>query len=349
MEIKQITKRLSLLLKKPSVVRYEQPFIDYLAKYCQRYKDYEITQTDRLLLIKKRNSNSKKIISAHIDRQGFVANEKGEIEYAAFQAKKYYNQENESDEYVFAKATSRYIGEQIFAYDPVTGDKLTSGKIIGARYDFDNKKVIYDTTIQETLPAGIPLALESTLKTQKNYIYSQIDNVISVSVAIQLLKNGFDGTVLFSTEEEIGRSWMHIRDYLIENDLLTHELIVLDTTPYKYVHSIDKGLVVLRNKDETGVFNKKLLEDIKTLCEEKNILFECKDQTIEKQNEEWKKLGEEPRSYGHTELGRLVEHTNGKINGATIQIPTVHYHTNQEMTSLESLRNYYELLKKLLL
>ena len=350
MSVKKISMRLSRILKIPSVVRFEQPLLDFLEDYCvKRYSKYEVKQTDRLLIIKRKNTVSKKILSAHIDRQGFVVNEEGNLEYASFNARNYYGDKISSDEYVFKKAVSRYIGEEVFAYDPVTGDELSSGKIIGGRYDFKNKQVIYFTKGFPLLAEGTPIALRSKLIMQKNYLYSQIDNAISIAVILQLMEDGFDGTIIFTTEEEIGFSWKHLRDYFEENKIITKELIVLDTTPFKYVHAMDRGQILLRNRDETGIFNKELVEQVAVICQDNNIPYAFKDELVREQNIYRKENNLEKKSYGHTELGRLVENTDGKINGITIQIPSVNYHTNQEMTSFESLSNYYLLLKELLL
>ena len=344
-----IRKRLVKFLKIPSVVGFEQPFMDYLYTYCQKYTDYTITQTNILIVVQRKESTSKKILSVHVDRQGFVVNAQGVVEYAAFVAKKKHGIIIEADEYVFKKSASRYIGEEIYAYDHLSGKELSRGKIVGSHYNMKKELVTYDVEGISNLSEGMPLALVSTLHTQKNYIYSQIDNAISVALAIELLEEGFDGIILFTTEEEIGLSWKHIANYLEEQKITTQELIVLDTSPYKYVHSLDKGLVVLRNRDETGVFNKELLQKIIVICGKEKIPFELKDELKDVQNEYRASHGLERRSYGHTELGRLVEHTKGKVNGATIQIPSTNYHTNEELTSLESLENYYLFLKKLVL
>lgn len=346
--IKPILNKLNDLLLIPSVVRYEQPMLDYLEEFCLKLLDYDCIQTDRLLVVKKRNTSSDKILSVHIDRHGLVINDDGEVVYAAFEAKHYYEDEIEAEEYVFEKTASRYIGETVYAYDPVTGEEITRGKIVGAKYDFEKKVVKFNLKELGTVAVGTPLALVSKLLYHEDYFYSQIDNSISVAVVMQLLEDGFDGTVIFTTEEEIGNSWKHLRDYLEENNIRTQELIVLDTSPYKYVHSIDKGFVVLRNRDEDGVFNPQLVKEMSDICQRENIDFEFKDVVIENMNKILEEQGEEPKKFGHTELGRLVENTNGKLNGVTIQLPSTNYHTNEELSSKKALENYYRLLKGIL-
>ena len=347
--MEKILEKLQQLLAIPSVVRFEQPLLDYLEDFCMKLPDYDIEQTDRLLVVRKKNSSSNKLVSAHIDRHGLVYNKENKLVYAAFEAEDYYEDEIEAEESVFEKVTARFIGEEVYAYEPVTGEELSKGKITGAKYDFDKKDVYFTVQGLTPLKENTPLALVSKLHHHKEYFSSQIDNSVSVAVAMQLLEEGFDGTVIFTTEEEIGRSWKHLEDYLLDNHMETQELIVLDTSPYRYIHSIDKGLVVLRNRDETGIFNEELVKEIREICENENIPFEFKDEVIAELNKQLEEQGLDPKKYGHTELGRLVEHTKGKLNGVTIQLPSTNYHTNDELSSKHALKNYYLLLKKLLL
>ena len=51
---------------------------------------------------------------------------------------------------------------------------------------------------------------------------------------------------------------------------------------------------------------------------------------------------------GSTELGRLVEGTEGKWNGATVQIPTLMYHTSNETTTSQAIENYFLFLRSIL-
>ena len=59
--------------------------------------------------------------------------------------------------------------------------------------------------------------------------------------------------------------------------------------------------------------------------------------------------GKEIRQLGSTELGKLIAETGGRWSGATIQIPTVLYHTSNETTSRACIRNYYDLLANVLI
>jgi len=351
-EVKRIIRRLNKLLKIPSVISHEQVLMDYLEKQLNIIKTHRIERTKHLLVAKPKQVAGKKnqsIVSIHIDRQGFITYKKNILEYAAFSMQKKYLQPITTEEHVFKKVASRHIGESVIAFEETSGKLLEEQKIIGSEYNFKNKTVLFKLENESKQKKGTPWFLKPKLNKVNDYLAGQIDNAISVAVIIELIKNGFKGTIIFTTEEEIGNSWKHLHNFLKEENIFTKNLIVLDTTPYKYIYSIDKGVVVLRNKDESGIFNKNLTKKIIHICEENEIPYELKDEQIKQFNKKLRQKGLPAKKYGRTELGRIVEHTKGKINGTTVQIPSVNYHTNHELTSQKALKNFYFLLKKLLL
>ena len=52
-------------------------------------------------------------------------------------------------------------------------------------------------------------------------------------------------------------------------------------------------------------------------------------------------------SLGTTELGRLIHATKGEIQGTTLQIPTIGYHTVNETTTTRAIESMITVLKKL--
>ena len=52
---------------------------------------------------------------------------------------------------------------------------------------------------------------------------------------------------------------------------------------------------------------------------------------------------------GTTELGRLIHATKGGIQGTTLQIPTIGYHTAYETASLKSVESMITVLGRLYL
>ncbi|MBN2053125.1 hypothetical protein JW756_06490 [Candidatus Woesearchaeota archaeon] len=345
MSLSNILSKITEYLEIPSVIRFEQPFMHYLAEDFTM-PGYDVEMHDRILIVKKKNSASPKIVTAHIDRHGVVVNQEGQFEYAAFNAKMNYGDEPESSESLIKKSGERFVNEAVYAYD-LEGKTIAEGVVKSFSCGAGKGHLFFQIEGLKGLPAGTPVAYKSILANQNGSISSQIDNAISVAVIHQLLKDGFDGKVLFATEEEIGRSWQHIVNYLSTLEMKSQKMVTLDTTPYENQDAINKGLIVLRNKDERGVFNPDLVSCLRSICEEQKISYEMKDESIELQNAKLA-AGLKPKKLGTTELGRIVQHTNGDFNGATIQIPTINYHTNHETTSELALNNYYEALKRIL-
>ena len=54
------------------------------------------------------------------------------------------------------------------------------------------------------------------------------------------------------------------------------------------------------------------------------------------------------KTLGITELGHIVDKTNGRYNGATVQLPTTNYHSNHETTSELATENFYKTLLEIL-
>lgn len=345
MSLQNIIFKTEEYLNIPTVVRFEHPFINHLADDFNT-SGYEVEKQDRLLVVRKKGLRNPKIVTAHIDRHGIVINDEGKPEYAAFNAKKYYGEKNKSSEAIFKKSGQRFIGETVYAYDK-SGKKIEEGRIKGFSYDFDTKYLVFEIDGFGKLPTGTPVAYVSPLVRENGNLSSQIDNAISVAVAYQLVKDGFDGTLLFATEEEIGRSWQHIANYLQSQNATSKEIITLDTTPYDNARAISEGLIVFRNRDENEEFNSDLVQRLKTACDSQGIKYEMKDEFIESQNAQLPE-GAKPKKLGKTELGRIIQHTGGRFNGATVQLPTTDYHSNHETTSELALSNYYKALKRLL-
>jgi len=81
MSSKKIIKKVEKYLTIPSVVRFENSFMNYLENDFN-LPDYDIEKQDRLLIIKRKNSKSSVILTAHIDRIGIIVNGDGKFEYA---------------------------------------------------------------------------------------------------------------------------------------------------------------------------------------------------------------------------------------------------------------------------
>ncbi len=344
MSLKNILSKTEEYLQVPSVVGFEGPFMDYLEVDFHR-KGYEVLNSGREVVVTKKGLKNPRILTAHIDRHGIVANQEGKFEYAAFNAKHFYQDENKTSEAVFRKSGKRFLDELVYAYDK-DGKPLGEGKVKSFSYDFDQKDLLFEIDGLKGLPKGTPVAYKSQLDLQNGNVSSQIDNAISTAVIYQLIQDGFDGRVIFTTQEEIGRSWRHILNYLKDISIDSQEIVTLDTTSYGDERAIQEGLVVLRNKDSNGTFNPKLVASLRDFCEREGIKYEMKDEFIEAQNTKLPK--DKHKKLGKTELGHIVDETDGRYNGATVQLPTTNYHTNHETTSALALENYYKALTKIL-
>jgi putative aminopeptidase FrvX len=192
-----------------------------------------------------------------------------------------------------------------------------------------------------TMPVDIPLAYARSARSNGKLLKGQIDNVVSLGVIYVLFQNGYQGTALLSSEEEIGKSWIHITKWLEQNNKDSQNIYVIDTSPYRETDQVNNNMIVLRNRDKSDIFNAKLVSKIKMRCAFLNIPFQVKDEYFMEQ-------GLDVPDLGSTELGRIIQNTKGRWSGATVQIPTIEYHTSYETTSRGCINSFYALLQNIL-
>lgn len=149
---------------------------------------------------------------------------------------------------------------------------------------------------------------------------------------VHLFRLGFQGTALFTAQEEAGRSWRYALAWFQRHRIVTDRLVVVDTSPYPNREAAEQQELVLRRKDANGAFAVGLTNELASTCQQLGIRYSFKDEYVAAQN----RVREKPMSLGRTELGRLVAATDGQINGTTLQIPTTGYHTTCETTSMAS-------------
>ena len=315
-------------LEIPSVILYEKPFFDYLERKISLL-GYNTERCGNEYLVVK-GKNPKKIFSAHVDRHGVVRGENGTFEYAGFKFRRDMNLKfNREDMEFYQSAAQRHTREKIFSYDNISGEILDT--YTTQRFNLDHKKkyVSYDLD-KKPKENEIIFGFESSIKIKEDKFYGQIDNAISVAVLLYLLKTtNFQDNIIFTTKEEIGLSWKNVLDYM-DKDNSNLKIITLDTTPYENFNNKEKGFLVLRKGDENGKFDLQIVEELEKILTENKIPIEYKNSAI-----------------GMTELGRISSESKGKYNGATLQIPTLNYHTTYETGTIESLQNYYLAIKLL--
>jgi putative aminopeptidase FrvX len=333
------------LVRIPSVVGAEHPFFMALKRELEDL-DLTVEYYDGVL-VAKGNDPESGYISAHADRHGLICTGKNEFQYAAFIAK---NQAdllgNSNSEQLLKNFEMRFMNEKVQAYEPWSGSYHGMGKITDAFLCERRNNIIFTVEGLEHLFPGMPIAFMDKLDIRDDGLISaQIDNVISVALILYMYHLGYQGTAFFTASEEAGKSWRFLLDYFRRYNVQTTELLVLDTSPYSTVEEINQLDVVLRNRDENAYFRSPLKHKIKKLCIQNSIRYHFKDAYLKNIYQREGKQG----SLGVTELGRIIKATKGEIQGTTLQLPTIGYHTVEETVSQRSIEAIIEVLEKLYL
>ncbi len=328
-------------LSVPAVVGHEQLFMDFLENDYKKMS-LNIDRHERFIAISGSEPHTA-IICAHIDRHGLISLGNDEYVYAAQFIKEIkYGENNRLAREQIQSIAKRFDGEKIYAYDPTTGDKLGEGIIETCNPCMLNGDALFFVQQMNTIKDGIPLAYARTARHEDRHLKGQIDNAISLGVIHELFHHGFKGTAILATEEEIGKSWIHIQSYLQQEKIKTKNLIVLDTSPYSDEEPIEKGRIIFRNRDMSEVFNTDLVSALIQRAHDLGLLYQVKDEVM-------LASGKTTQQIGSTELGRLVQGTKGQWNGATVQIPTLMYHTSNETTTETAIENYFLFLHDILI
>lgn len=319
-------------LQVPTVVGFERPFLDFLERDF-RALGCEVQRKSKLLAVDG-GSRSPRILSAHIDRHGLISTGSEGFQYAAYVAKRLRYAEDAAATRSFLETIcDRFINRPVYAYDESSGDILQEGIVRHAHFCDVRENLVFSIDGIETVPINTPISYSRECREDDGYVSGQLDNAISAAVIHTLFEQGFRGRAFFTAEEEIGKSWQHLLAHLRQHDVETREFIVLDTSPFPVPDAADAGLVVLRNKDANGTFNSGLVATLQGICDAEGIPFQMKDEFVDKRNEELVAAEKKPLGLGRTELGRLVQGSNGRWNGATVQLPTFNYHSNDESTT----------------
>jgi putative aminopeptidase FrvX len=335
--LRELLQTLSTLVRAPSVVGAETAFMRTLERELvlngATVREYqgvlEATGSDPHSLI----------VSAHVDRHGIVCTGPNEYQYAAYVARSQGDLDGNSiSEQTITTISERFIGSIVEAHDPWHGGYLGQGVVRGAAYCDRRRNLVFDLEGFGTVRPGTPFAYLQPLVIEGSTLSAQLDNVLSVAIVVDMFRRGFQGTALFAAEEEAGRSWRYVLNWFRRFNRSTRRLIVMDTSPYPDSASASRQDLVLRRRDANGDFDAELVERLRTLCDTAGVRSAFKDEQIDAENRERVARGERPRSLGRTELGRLVAGSGGAITGATLQLPTVGYHTPREKVSMGSLR-----------
>lgn len=333
---------LKQLIRVPSVVGCEHPFFIHLKRELEDL-GISVEYYDGLLVAKGESPESG-YISAHCDRHGLFCTGENEFQYAAFIAKNRADLTGTSNaEKMLKNFTHRFVDEKVQAYEPYSGTYLGMGKIVDAELCERRNNILFKVEGLAHLFPGTPLAFMDRLNIEENtYVSAQLDNVLCVAMIIHLYKLGYQGTAFFTASEEAGKSWRFLIDWFKRYNIETKELLVLDTSPYDTLEDINGLDLILRNRDANATFRSKLKNKIKKILIENSIKYHFKDEYMKN-----RMIHESGLTLGSTELGRIVKASKGKIQGTTLQVPSISYHTSNEKAKIKSVEDMIFVLQKL--
>ena len=332
LDLTEFLSLLSGLIREPSVVGCEDSFFRTLKRELEEVGakvDYY-----QGVLVAQGDQPESVILSAHIDRHGLLCTGPNEFQYAAFITSNQSELTGDSvSEQMMYTVENRFQGQRVQAHLPYTGTYLGQGHIIKSYICTARKNLIFELDGLDFLQPGTPVSFLDRLQVVDGFASAQLDNVLSAAILIYLFRCGFQGTALFTAQEEAGRSWRYAYSWFLSHHLTTQRLIVIDTSPYHNREAATAQQLVLRRKDASGAFAEGITKEIEQKCQELGITYSYKDAYIEAQNLQRSK----PLSLGRTELGRVAVASKGQVNGTTLQIPTTGYHTPNETASLASI------------
>ncbi len=335
---------LKQLIKVPTVVGYEHPFFMHLKRELEEL-NITVEYYDGVL-VAKGNAPESGYISAHSDRHGLVCTGHNEFQYAAYVAKNQSELTNDSNRMQMLKNfEKRFVSQKVQAYEPWSGSYLGMGTIENAFLCERRNNIIFKINEFDHLFPGTPIAFMDKLTIDNEMIYAQLDNVLSVAILVYMYELGYQGTAFFTASEEAGKSWRFLLEYFRRFDITTDELLVLDTSPYKTIEDIKSLDIVLRNRDENAYFRSPLKSKIKKIAIKNRIKYHYKDEYLKSMM----KQTNIKSSLGITELGKIVSASKSSIQGTTLQIPTIGYHTVAETALTQSIDSILFLLEKLYL
>lgn len=320
----------------PSVVGHETPFLDHLARDFSAI-GLKVERPKNLCVIDTGRAGP--VYLAHSDRHGGIADEDGSIIYAAHAVKNdKYGEGPKPGPNFIASLEARHKGEDVFAYDRISGGRIAYGTITGARLD-ESGSARLEVSDLPALTEGTPLAFARRLEHgQAGFIAGQLDNPVTIAALRVAAELGMSGKIVVTAEEEIGRSAAHFLSWADAGNLdQTTGLIVCDTSPFDDAAASLAGAVILRRRDATASFNADQVSKLEAAASKAGAPIIFKDSFIERENDARARRNEPAKSMGITELGRITAQSRGAYAGATLQLPTFGYHTNRESTTPRAL------------
>jgi putative aminopeptidase FrvX len=372
--IKRILEISDEFLQIPSVVGYEKNFLEYLEKKIKEL-GYKCDLNPKYLVI---NPHSKKqfIFSAHIDRQGFIKNENGKIEYATNYLKRKKNLSFKREEIEkYEQKLNKFLNENLKGIDTL----ITDNFLVFKSDNYDNLKFFkqdsgesfeklalryvnhsitsYNKNTGEKL--GKYKTKNYSLNVKKHIVEYRLDKVVKPNEEVFMLNSNietFEDKFSGQIDNVISVALLF---FLLEKGDFDNQIIFTCEEEigesYKYIISHFKNLedksskkLIVLDTSPYYDFQDKEKGFITLRNGDERGKFE--DSFFDLINKIISKLHlpcEIKESFiGRTELGKVMLNST-KIIGTTIQLPTTNYHTIYETSTIKSLENYYKLISNL--
>ena len=324
MKIEEFLKIYENISSIPAVTNFEGPLYNIISDFS--FDGYKKTLDKNYIAFIPENYNGNKLISIHIDRLGIVFDR-------GFTYSNYYGYELINKKYkpslTFGK---RFINEKIVAYN-IQGEKIGEGEVIDCSIK-ENEKLVFeiDGLNSKRLNSPTPVSYRNNITVKNGQLEGQLDNAISIALAYFLLIDKIQCPILFTTQEEIGSSWKHVYDFMEIQELNT--LITLDTTSIEGLSDFNSTDIVFRTSDDLADFDLSLIEKFIDISKKQNLRYYLKT-----------KNPEQSKIKTITEVGHIIKESKNKFNGASIQFPTIKYHTNHETVKIKSINLVYSVIK----
>jgi len=337
---------LNNLTRSPSVVGAEHSFFRVLQRELEE-RGAHVTWYEGVLVAQGARPDSL-MLSAHIDRHGLMCTGPDEFQYAAFVAGGRSDLlGNSVSEELMQLIVDRFGQEQVYAYEPWSGMYRGRGRIRRTYICPHRNNLIFELDGMSHLVAGTPVAFQDNLRITDDSVTGQMDNVLTAAMLVYLFELGFQGTAFFTAQEEAGRSWRYLLEWFRRFGGRTNQLVVVDTSPFPDTEAARASTLVLRHRDANAVFNEALTETLAQACDGLGISYQYKDEYIDMQNARLRREGKPEKSFGSTEMGRIIAASGGLVDGTTLQIPTIGYHTMDESASVVACDAFLQVLKRL--
>lgn len=328
-----------------SVVGFENNFRENLEnEFREAGYETEITQEGLLIVKSLEEEYTNHYTCSHIDRSGLVIDD-GKLTYAGHNLKDKLGLKAKPTEKACKKIGDRFMGKQVKINEE--NYSVSDYQISRNEKDESNRLEFFleeDIDLSSFDQQSVPY-IDSIFYDNKE-ITGQLDNVINVALLYTMMVEGeVKGNVIFSTREEIGLSGTLIANYLAKEGIYsTEDLLILDTTPFSEADYVTDE-ISLRKRDSRDFYSQNKVEMLESICKELKIPYRFKDKILEEKGDIKIKDDGSVIGYGLTELGKIVQDSNGKYNGATLQLPNLGDGV-EEKISFESLNNYITLLKE---